>query len=167
MNFKKLPLETKQNLHRQILEYALKFGGKNFFLQLIEEIKASKTHPLLNQSCVFHYTKGKINWDKSIFKENLTILFHAIEKVDMDGDMLTGLDDKKHKATLNMLKALKPLSFTITPKDDKSFDVIEFKLFDFAEDGKVSISALFKALFVYPIDFTKLALNYEIREFEK
>jgi hypothetical protein len=164
MNFNKLPVATKQEIHKIMLADAMRFGGKNFFLQLIEEIKAAKPHPLLNKSCVFYYSKGKISWDKAIFKENLTLLFHAIEKEDKDGDILGGLEPKIYKLTLNMIKALKPISMVITPKDTQVSEVIELKLFDVVDENNVKINPLVKALFVYSIEFTKQALSYEIRE---
>ena len=40
---------TKQNLKKEINEYALALGGKNHFLHLLEEIRKERHHPLMTK----------------------------------------------------------------------------------------------------------------------
>ena len=70
MNFNQLDEEEKKQLHTKAIDLAENLGGVNFFLQMIEDIKAEKPHALLNKSCVFHFSKGKLNWNKQVFKES-------------------------------------------------------------------------------------------------
>ena len=94
MNFSTLPDETKQKLHEEILSNANSIGGKNFFLLMLEDIREEKPSPLLNKSSNFPFSKGRIRWGKSIYKNTLTILLNAIRKEDKDGDMIDGLKPK-------------------------------------------------------------------------
>ena len=72
MNFNQLDEEEKKQLHTKAIDLAENLGGVNFFLQMIEDIKMEKPHALLNKSCVFHFSKGKLNWNKQIFLYNNT-----------------------------------------------------------------------------------------------
>ena len=78
MNFNQLNEEQKEQLHKQTMELTENLGGVSFFLQMIEDIKKEKPHPLLNKSCVFHFSKGKLNWNKQLFKESINL--HFIDK---------------------------------------------------------------------------------------
>ena len=104
MNFNQLAEEQKLQLHNQAMELATNLGGVNFFLQMIEDVKAEKPHALLNKSCVFHFSKGKLNWNKQVFKESTNLLFTAMRKEEKDGDMLNGLEAKDYKETMNMMR---------------------------------------------------------------
>ena len=90
MNFNDLDLKTKKELHEEVTQLATDIGGANVFLQMIEDIKKEQPHALLNKSCVFHFSKAKLNWNKQIFKESLTQLFSAMRKEEREGDMLNG-----------------------------------------------------------------------------
>lgn len=163
MDFYKLPTEQKQELHTTITSIATSFGGANFFLSLIELIRHTKPNAILNESAVFHYDKGKIKWSKSIRKESLTQLFHAINKEYQGLDALHELSPKEHKAMLNMIKALKSVTFSVTSKDD-SFASFAFDLFASKEKDDNSLSPIFKTLFFYPFDFIKKSLQYKTQE---
>jgi predicted lipoprotein len=163
MDFYKLPTEYKQKLHVAMTDIAVSFGGVNFFLTLIELLRHTKPHPILNESAVFHYDKGKIQWSKSIRKESLTQLFHAINKEYQGMDALQDLSPKEHKAMLNMIKALKSVTFSVSSKD-ASFVSFDFNLFESQEKENNNLSLVFKTLFFYPFDFIKKSLQYKNQE---
>lgn len=166
MEFYKLQPQQKENIHTIVLELAMSFGGKNSFLTIIEEMRKEKTNPLLHQSSVFHHPKFKINWTKVIHKDSLTALFYAVKKEENDGNILQNLAPKDFKTTLNMIKALKNISFTITPKVD-TIESLTFPLFSEVNDDDAKMSIVFKALFFYPFDYVKKSLSYEIRELKE
>ena len=159
MNFIDLDKETKEQLHTQILSNAMSIGGKNFFLQMIEDIKKAKPNALLNKSAKFHYLEGSISWKKSIYKDTLTLLFNAMQKEEKDGDMLEGLNPRKYKTTMNMMRTLKPIELKVRPKNLKYGDGFDLSILDISQEKKTKVSLMFKIIFFYNIDFAKKALS--------
>ena len=164
MNFNQLDEEQKKQLHTKAIDLAENLGGVNFFLQMIEDIKMEKPHALLNKSCVFHFSKGKLNWNKQIFKESTNLLFSAMRKEEKDGDMLNGLSPKEYKETMNMMRTLKPLIITITPKKVEEPRTFSFSILDTSIAKKTKIDLFYKMVFFYHVDFAKDVLNYGSEE---
>ena len=164
MNFNQLAEEQKQQLHNQAMELATNLGGVNFFLQMIEDIKMEKPHALLNKSCVFHFSKGKLNWNKQLFKDSINLLFTAMRKEERDGDMLDGLAPKDYKETMNMMRTLKPLVITVTPKKVEEPKLFSFSILDTSIEKKTKVDLFYKMLFFYHVDFAKDVINYKKTE---
>lgn len=162
MIYERLTNEKKEELYKELNNYAISIGGKNFFLGMIEDIKNAKPNALLNKTAIFHYSKGTLNWGKSIFKDTLVTLFNAIRKEEKDGDMIDGLTPKEYKSTMNMMKILKPIIVTINPKGE-DYGGFSFPILDITQPKKTKITLLFKIIFFYNIEFVKKALNYEIK----
>ena len=160
MNFNQLDEEQKKQLHDQAMQLATNLSGVNFFLRMIEDIKKEKPHALLNKSCVFHFSKGKLNWNKQIFKESTNLLFTAMRKEERDGDMLNGLTPKDYKETMNMMRTLKPLVITVTPKKVEEPKTFSFFFFFTSVEKKTKVDLFYKTIFFYHIDFAKDVLNY-------
>ena len=163
MNFNDLSNEEKQQLHVELMSNANNVGGKNFFLQMIEDIRAEKPKALLAKSATFHFTKGKISWGKSIFKDTLTCLYDAMKREEKTGDMLNGINPKEYKATMNMMRALNPIKLEVIPKAEES-EGFTMEVLDATKDKKTKISLMFKIVFFYNIDFAKQALEYKAEE---
>ena len=164
MNFNDLDLKTKKELHEEVTQLATDIGGANVFLQMIEDIKKEQPHALLNKSCVFHFSKGKLNWNKQIFKESTNLLFLAMRKEEKDGDMLNGLSPKEYKETMNMMRTLKPLIITITPKKVEEPRTFSFSILDTSIAKKTKVDLFYKMVFFYHVDFAKDVLNYGSEE---
>ena len=164
MNFNELSLETKNQLHEEVTQFATSIGGTNVFLQMIEDIKKEKPHALLNKSCVFHFAKAKLNWNKQIFKESLEHLFTAMRKEERDGDMLNGLNPKDYKDTMNMMRTLKPISIRVTPKKEEELRGFAFSILDTSVEKKTKVSMIYKIIFFYHVDFAKDILTYKNEE---
>ena len=160
MNFNELDSKTKNQLHTEVKRLAMSIGGTNVFLQMIEDIKKEKPHALLNKSCVFHFAKAKLNWNKQIFKESLDQLFIAMRKEERDGDMLNGLNPKDYKETMNMMRTLKPVSIKVTPKKEEELLGFTFSILDTSIEKKTKVSMIYKIIFFYHIDFAKDILTY-------
>jgi len=159
MSFNNLTQENKDILQQEILEIAMSMGGKSFFLQMINDIKSSKEHPLSHQSCSFHFMDGKIKWNKSIYKKTLNTLFKAIRTQEKEGILLDKNSPKEYKNILNMIKTLKPVEITIKAQDSEAYNC---KIFDVIDGDKTEVSTLFKVIFFYNIDFVKKILNNKI-----
>ena len=164
MNFNDLDLKTKKELHEEVTQLATDIGGANVFLQMIEDIKKEQPHALLNKSCVFHFSKAKLNWNKQIFKESLTQLFSAMRKEEREGDMLNGLESKYYKETMNMMRTLKPITIRVTPKKNEELRGFAFSILDTSVEKKTKVSMIYKIIFFYHIEFAKDILAYEIVE---
>lgn len=159
MKFNDLSNEEKMKLHDALIKNANSVGGKNFFLQMCEDIRAQKTKVLLNKSAAYHYSKGKISWTKSIFKDTLTELYSAMKREEKTGDMLDGATPKEYKGTMNMMRALKPVQISVIPKDEENEGFV-VSILDSSEVKKTKIDLMFKIIFFYNIDFAKEVLNY-------
>ena len=164
MNFSELDSKIKSELHEEVKGFAMSIGGTNVFLQMIEDIKKEKPHALLNKSCVFHFAKAKLNWNKQIFKDSLDQLFTAMRKEERDGDMLNGLNPKDYKETMNMMRTLKPLVITVTPKKVEEPKLFSFSILDTSIEKKTKVDLFYKMLFFYHVDFAKDVINYKKTE---
>jgi len=161
MKFNELTDEQQQKLHDEILQNALKIGGKNSFLSMIEDIRATKPNPLLNKTGIFHYSNGRIIWEKAIYKDTLTLLLDSLKKFEKDGSLVKGLNPRKYKTTTNMMKTLKPIKIKISPKNKNSGEGFEFPIFDKIDGENSTISIMFKIIFFYNIDFAKKVLSFK------
>jgi len=159
MSFQNLTQEQKEALSKEVLEIAMNMGGKNPFLQMIEDIKESKEHPLTNKKQFFHSSEGKIEWNKFIYKATFDALLGLIRKEEKEGDILKDFSDKERKKALNTLKTLSPIKITITPQEGEAF---ECKIVEQIASNSTQTSLLFKILFFYNIDFVKKILNGDV-----
>ena len=161
MKFNDLNLETKKQLHTQLTQCMNSLGGMNFFLQMIEDIRSQKPSSLLNKTAIHNFKQGKITWGKSIYKETLSLLFSAIRKEEKDGDMLNNLNPKEYKQTMNMMRALKPVTITISSTDTENTNTFIFNILDSSEPKKTKIDLIFKVIYFYNIEFAKDALSFK------
>lgn len=161
MRFNDLELEAKKELNILINEHAKSIGGINFFLQMIEDVRKEKPNALLNKTAIYHYTKGKITWGKSIYKDTLTQLFNAMRKEEKDGDILNGLNPKAYKETMNMMRALKPVTISIFSEDKEASSGFTLDILDSSEVKKTKVGLMFKIIFFYNVEFAKDALNFK------
>lgn len=164
MNFIDLDLKTKIELHKEVMQLATSIGGINVFLQMIEDIKNEKPQALLNKSCVFHFAKAKLNWNKQIFKESLNSLFEAMRREEKDGDMLNGVNPKDYKETMNMMRTLKPITIRVTPKKEEELKGFAFSILDTSVEKQTKVSMIYKIIFFYHVDFAKDILTFKNEE---
>lgn len=159
MDFNKLELTKKDSLHEEFNAYSKILGGDNFFLKTVEEIRDQKPNPMLNQTGTFHTTKAKITLSKSIYKDTLTALYEAIRREEKNGDMLDGATPKEYKATMNMIRTLKPVLVTFEAKE--SGLKFAFNILDTSIEKKTKVTFAFKAIFFYHLDELKKTLFYK------
>ncbi|RXJ99635.1 hypothetical protein CRU98_06310 [Arcobacter sp. CECT 8986] len=161
MKFKDLDEQTKEYLNTTIKDFANSLGGVNFFLQLIEDIKKEKENPLLNKSSAYHYSKGRISWNKKIYKDTLVSLYETMKLEEKDSEFMENIKPKAKKNTINMMKALKPVEIEIKPKSEVEGQGFSISIIDSSNEEDIKISLLFKIIFFYNVGFSKEILAYK------
>lgn len=164
MGFADLDESEKLLQHEKLLECAHSYGGVNAFLQLIEALRATKPHPLINKECVFYFALGSIRWNKVIFKDKLTLLISARQNESKNNNLIPAEGEKNHKTTLNLVRTLKPVEFIVKPKNIKDGDGFVLYPFDVISDSVTRLNPLFDALFFNSVDSVKKVLNFKPRD---
>ncbi|MDH5465366.1 MAG: hypothetical protein OEW60_07015 [Thiovulaceae bacterium] len=142
------------------MECADAFGGKNFFLQLLEAIRKEKPHPLLAKHAKFSFEMGTITWEKVIFKDKLDLLLRIRVNESKTGNLLPDKNDKNFKKVMNLIRTLAPVEFDIKPSSDVSGIGFSVKAFDMINETTTRINPLFDMLFFCSIETAKKVLNY-------
>lgn len=162
-DFNNLTQQEKIDYHKQLLEYANKFGGKNFFLTLLEQIREVKPHPLLSGSHEFHTDLGSISWNKTIFKDKLQLLLKARQNESKQNNFLPKENEKSYKKILNVVRTIKPIVFHVKPEDKESGTGFFIQAFNIIDDDTTKLNPIFDALFFCSVATVKKVLNYEVR----
>ncbi len=160
-DFNNLSDEEKKNQHETLLHCANNFGGKNFFLHLLEAIRETKPHPLVASNSEFAIELGTIKWNKVIFNDKLQLLLKARINEGKQGNLLPGKEEKSYKKVLNVVRTLKPIVFTIKPARKEDGSGCFFQAFDIIDQETTLLNPLFDAIFFCSIDNVKKVLNYD------
>jgi len=160
-NFNELSDEEKKIHHEKLLQCANNFGGKNFFLQLLEAIRETKPHPLIASNSEFSIELGTISWNKVIFNDKLQLLLKARVNESKQDNLLPDKEVKQYKKILNVVRTLKPIIFNVKPANTEDGPGFYFQAFDVVDNEKTKLDPLFDAVFFCSIDTVKKALNYE------
>jgi len=162
-NFNTLNNEEKLHYHTLLLETAQKFGGKNFFLHLLEAIREAKPHPLTSANRTFTMELGEIKWNKVIFNDKLQLLQKIRTKESGQGNLLPEEHAKHYKKALNLVRTLKPIVFHVKPANKEEGPGFFFQPFEIIDEKTTRLNPLFDALFFCAIGTVKKILNYEPR----
>ena len=160
-DFNNLTDEQKLHYHQILLDAANNFGGKNFFLQLLEAIRETKPHPLTSANREFIIGLGGIKWNKVIFKDKIDLLQKARTKESEQGNLLPSKEEKQYKKVLNLVRTLKPIVFTVRPERKEDGNGFMFQPFDIIDEETTKLNPLFDALFFCSVETVKKVLNYE------
>jgi hypothetical protein len=161
MNFNTLDDAGKTLIHNRLTECANSFGGANYFLQLLEAIRAGKSSPLLAKNCVFHFDLGMVKWSKVIFEDKLNLLAKARLFEGKNNNLLPKEDDQAYKRVLNLVRALKPIEFKVKPKNIKHGKGFTVQPFEVIDETTTRMDPIFDVLFFAGIDTAKKILKYE------
>jgi len=143
-----------------MMDCATKFGGVNFFLQLLEAIRKYDGHPLTAKHSEFKFSRGNIRWEKVIFKDKLSLLFKVRVSESERGNLLPSKDDKTYKNIMNLIRTLAPIEFTVMPKNMNDGEGFSFKPFDKIDDKTTRLNPIFDAMFFCSVDTIKKVLAY-------
>jgi len=160
-NFNSLSSEDKKLYHKKLLQCAEDFGGKNFFLHLLEAIRETKPHPLVSSNSEFAIELGTIKWNKVIFNDKLQLLQKARINETKQDNLLPKEDEKNYKKVLNLVRTLKPVVFHVRPAHKDIGSGFFFQPFNITEKNKTKLNPIFDAIFFCSISNVKMALNYE------
>ena len=165
-NFNKQNEETKALIHLFLTKAAENVGGANYLLALIEAMKTKRPNALMIKSAQVASNHTIIKWNKVVFKDKVdvieSILLEHRSSENPDFNILAQENQKKKKNILNMVKALLPIEFVVTPQNPNDGGGFNFKVFETIEDDKVTLNPIFIAMFFCSVEFTKKALKYEI-----
>lgn len=159
-DFNNLDDSEKEKFHLMMMDCAEKFGGVNFFLQLLEAIRKHDTHPLIAKHSEFKFSRGNIRWEKVIFKDKLSLLFKVRVNESERGNLLPPKDDKTYKNVMNLIRTLAPVEFTVMPKNANDGEGFSFKPFDRKDDETTLLNPIFDAMFFCSVDTVKKVLAY-------
>lgn len=151
-------MTTEQPLDELLRGCADSVGGKNFFLTLAETIRTTREGIIVGEKKQINYTNGIMTWNKTLHADNWRLLIESAKVRTKDGNILLPSEDKRHKNILNMIRTLKPLSFTVTPTNAADGEGFSFSALEVIDEKTTRISPLFKALFVMPIDLLRKAM---------
>ena len=157
MKFNNLSHEEKLETQKLVLKCMDAVGGRNHFLGMIESIKESAQHPLLNKTGKLHYSNGTISWGKQIFKEKVFALKDMFIK-HQDDNILTISNEKLNKEIRNCLKTMGKLEFVITSKEGEEF---KFLPFNTISETNVESTPLFQIIFFDSLNNTKRIIDYK------
>jgi hypothetical protein len=163
-NYNKQNDDTKELLNLLIKKITDSVGGANFLLGLIEEMKKHKPNALMYKHTLIESEHLSISWNKIVFKDKVDVLeevLHSHKSSEgIEFNILQNDNAKKRKKILNMVKALAPITFVVTPHNSKDGEGFDFKVFEPVQEDYVKINPVFLAMFFCSIDFTKKALKY-------
>jgi len=160
-DFNSLNEEEKKLHHEKLLDCANKFGGKNFFLHLLEAIRERKPHPLVAANSQFDFELGTVKWNKVIFNDKLQLLLKARINEGKQDNLLPNKEEKSYKKILNVVRTLKPIVFHVHPANKEDGPGFYFQAFDMIDENKTKLDPIFDAVFFCSIENVKKALNYE------
>ena len=159
MNFNDLTIEEKKDLQVQLMECVNIAGGVNPFLTILEEIRTTKPKPLLNKTAIFHSTKVKFMWGKTIYKDSLDLVHKAMINEEKNNNIFANLNPSDYKKTMNTIRMIKPITVTMVSKESE--DSFSFPILDTTIEKNTKFTLLFKVFFFYSIDFAKEILNFK------
>jgi len=160
-DFTLLSPEEKKHYHEALLKCAQNFGGKNFFLHLLEAIRQTKPHPLLAKNSEFTIQLGSVEWNKVIFQDKLQLLLKARTNESKQNNFLPAPNEKNYKKILDIVRTLKPIVFHVKPTQKEDGAGFFFQPFDSIDENTVKLNPLFDALFFCSVDTVKKILNHE------
>lgn len=160
-NFTNLPNEEKEALHQRLLTCANNFGGKNFFLQLIEELRNVNTHPLCSRHQDFLSKYGTIKWGKTIFNDKIQLIEQLRPLRKESANILPSQDAKSYKRVFNLIRTLDPIIFSVRPSLREDGEGFDFPAFEQLDKNTTILNPIFEALFFSSIDNVKKVLNYQ------
>ena len=166
MNFDILDDNEKRRRHNELLACVNSYGGANYFLQLVEALRATKPHPLINKNREFYFALGGVKWNKVIFKDKLTLLLDARQHESKNNNLLPPKEDKNYKKVLNLVRALGSVEFVVKPKNIKHGDGFSLRPFDVISDDVTKLNPIFDNLFFSSVNTIKKVLSYEPRNEE-
>ena len=129
---------------------------------MLEEIRSKPLNPVISKDCQFHYEYGIISWNKTIFREKISLINKISSIPGRENNFIPNKGTKNHKSVTNLLRALKPVTFKIKPKNKKDGSGFEFTTFDYISDDISKLNFIFDAIFLQQVFNVKKYFNHKI-----
>lgn len=152
-------MTTETSMDEILNTSSASIGGKNFFLTLAETIRTTREGIIVSEKKQINYPTGVMTWNKTLHADNWRLLIEAAKVRTKDDNILLPSDDKRHKSILNMIRTLKPLTFSVKPSNPEDGEGFEFHPLEIIDEKTTRITPLFKALFVMPVELLKKRLD--------
>ena len=120
-DFNNLTEDEKLHYHEILLTSANNYGGKNFFLQLVETLREKQPHPLISAHQDFLFEYGDVRWGKTIFNDKVDLIKATRTERAKEKSFLPKSDEKKYKKILNLIRTLDPITFRL----DQNLETME------------------------------------------
>ena len=151
-DFNNLTEDEKLHYHEILLTSANNYGGKNFFLQLVETLREKQPHPLISAHQDFLFEYGDVRWGKTIFNDKVELIKATRTERAKEKSFLPKADKKKYKKILNLIRTLDPITFSVRPNFRDDGEGFDFKAFEKIDEESVRLNPIFEALFFCPVD---------------
>ena len=155
IDYNSLDDATKERLRKQINDCAQSLGGKNYFLQLLEAVRAEHHHPLMAKDLSFRFKHGIVKWKKVIFKDKVQLLRKLLKNSEINENLMPKKGDKNYKTIMNLLRTLGPMKFKIQPKNSNDGDGYILHPFDIIDENTSQINFMFEVIFFLPLYIVK------------
>ena len=160
-DFNNLSDEEKLHYHTLLTTAANNYGGINFFLQLLEALREPTVHPLTSRHQDFLFDLGDVRWGKTIFNDKILLIEKLRKEKHEDNNLLKNKEGKEYKKTINLIKTLSPITFSVRPALRDDGEGFNFKAFDKVDEETTKFNPLFEALFFCSLTTVKKILNYK------
>ena len=160
-DFNNLTDEEKLHYHTLLTTAANNYGGINFFLQLLEAVREPSPHALTSRHQDFLFDLGDIRWGKTIFNDKILLIEKLRKEKNEDDNLLKNKEGKEYKKTINLIKTLSPITFSVRPARRDDGEGFDFKAFDKVDEETTKLNPIFEALFFCSINTIKKILNYK------
>ncbi len=159
-NYSLIDDATKEVLKKEINNLASSIGGKNHFLQLIEEIRMERPHALMSKQASFKYKYGKVKWEKVLYRDKVRLLLEILKKNNGNNqNLMLEKGKKRYKTTLNLLRALGPMRFKVEPKNNNDGPGFVIAPLEIIDSKTTIINFMFEVIFFLPAYTVKQVFN--------
>ncbi|MBT5783147.1 hypothetical protein OAN38_03870 [Candidatus Marinimicrobia bacterium] len=158
-NFNSLDDSLKEKFKYEINDLAKSFGGKSHFLQLIEEIRLEKPHPLMSKNSTFRFRHGTVKWEKVLYRDKVHLLIDLLRNNINDGNLMFEKGNKRYKAVLNLLRTLGPMKFKFKPKNNNDGEGFVLRPLELIDSKITRMNFMFEVVFFLPTHVVKQVFN--------
>ena len=146
-NFNSLDDSLKEKFRYEINSLAKSFGGKSHFLQLIEEIRLEKPHPLMSKNSTFRFRHGTIKWQKVLYRDKVYLLMDILRNNLNDRNLMFEKGNKRYKSVLNLLRTLGPMKFNFKPKNNNDGEGFTLQPLELIDQKTTRMNIMIEAVF--------------------
>jgi hypothetical protein len=159
-NYDSMDSSLKEKFKLELNGLAQSFGGKSHFLQLIEEIRLEKPHPLMSKNSTFRFRHGTVKWEKVLFRDKVYLLIDLLRNNINDGNLMFEKGNKRYKVVLNLLRTLGPMKFYFKPKNSNDGEGFVLQALELIDSNTTRMNFMFEVIFFLPTHVVKKNIKW-------